>query len=119
MSTIKKTGNEIHVHVSVFLYKDADYPDGDMYIAYCPALDLTGYDTTEEGARESFQTVMEEYLEYTSAHGTLESDLKAHGWRKTNGKIVEPTYPFLYRTGRLENIIQANECKKYPVPVFV
>ena len=93
MSTIKRSGNNVSVEVSVFVYKDMDYPNGDMYIAYCPELDLVGYDTTNRKARKSFEFVLKDYLEYTIENGTLEEDLVEHGWKKyKNGKLVEPTF---------------------------
>ncbi|MBR1688477.1 MAG: hypothetical protein IJ710_08110 [Prevotella sp.] len=82
MGVIKKSGNHINLELSVFVYKDNDYPNGDMYIAYCPELDLAGYDTTNKKARKSFEFVLKDYLDYTTENGTLESDLLKHGWRK-------------------------------------
>lgn len=119
MSTIKKIGNDISVEVSVYVYKDNNYPNGVMYIAYCPELDLTGYDTTERGARKSFEFVMSDYLNDTIAKGTLEADLISHGWKKKNGRMIEPTYQSMYRNGKFSEIIKKREFKKYSVPVGV
>lgn len=80
MSTIRKIGKNISVEVSVFVYKDKDYPNGDMFIAYCPELDLSGYDTTNRKARKSFECVLRDYLDYAIENGTLEADLLGHGW---------------------------------------
>lgn len=79
------------MNVSVFVYKDLEYPNGDMYIAYCPELDLVGYDTTEGKAKKDFRVVLSEYLEYALQNGTLEADLISHGWRKKkDGSISGP-----------------------------
>lgn len=107
MSTIKRLGNNVSVEVSVFVYKDMEYPNGDMYIAYCPELDLVGYDTTNRKARKSFEYVLQDYLEYTIENGTLEEDLMEHGWRKfKNGKIAEPTYTEMLKRSQLKSVLR-------------
>ena len=120
MSTIKRSGNNVSVEVSVFVYKDTDYPNGDMYIAYCPELDLVGYDTTNRKARKSFEFVLKDYLDYTIENGTLEEDLIEHGWRKfKNGKIVEPTYNEMLKRSQLESVLRQSKVTKYSYPVLV
>lgn len=120
MSAIKRSGNNISVEVSLFVYKDLDYPNGDMYIAYCPELDLAGYDTTNKKARKSFELVLKDYLDYTTKNGTLESDLLKHGWRKfKNGKIVEPTYSEMLKRSQLKSVLSQKKLNKYSVPVLV
>ena len=120
MSTIKRSGNNISVEVSVFVYKDLNYPKGDMYIAYCPELDLAGYDTTNKKARDSFMFVLKDYLNYTTTKGTLESDLLKHGWKKLkSGKITEPTYAEMLKRSQLESVLSQKRVSKYSVPVLV
>ncbi len=119
MSNIKKTVNNVSMELSVFVYKDSTYANGQMYIAYCPALDLAGYDTTEKGAKRSFEVVVNDYIEDTLSKGTLEQDLLAHGWRKKNGKMAEPSYKSLFIGGKLTDIIKRKEYSKYSVPVGV
>lgn len=120
MSTIKRSGSNISVEVSLFVYKDLNYPNGDMYIAYCPELDLAGYDTTNKKARESFMFVLKDYLDYTAEKGTLESDLLKHGWkRQKNGKIVEPTYTEMLKRSQLKSVLNQKRLSKYSVPVHV
>ena len=41
-----KTKGTLEVSVSVYVFKEHD-----VYVAYCPSLDLSGYDRTEEDAR--------------------------------------------------------------------
>ena len=119
MGTIKKTGNVLSVEVSVFVYKDLDYPNGDMYIAYCPELDLVGYDTTNRKARKSFEFVLKDYLAYTTKEGTLEQDLIEHGWRKyKNGRLVEPSYSNMLKNTQLKSVLSLNRVTKYSIPVF-
>ena len=120
MGTIKKSGNLISLELSVFVYKDTSYPNGNMFIAYCPELDLTGYDTTNKKARKSFEYVLKDYLDYTIENGTLEADLLEHGWRKSkNGKINKPTYKELLRRSQLSTVLEQDKFSKYPYPLFV
>ena len=120
MGIIRRSGNNISVELSVFVYKDVDYPKGDMYIAYCPELDLVGYDTTNRKARKSFEYVLEDYLDYAIQNGTLEEDLIEHGWRKNkNGKLAEPTYHEMLKRSQLKSILSQTKFSKYSIPVSV
>ena len=76
MNKIEIHNDGIEVQLSVFVFKD-----NDIYHAYCPELDLVGYDYTDEGAKKSFEYVLDDYLDYTLKHGTLEEDLLKHGWK--------------------------------------
>lgn len=116
MNTIKIRGADVQAQLSVFVYQDNDYPGG-VYIAYCPELDLAGCDDTEEGARKSFEIVMNDYFEDTIAKGTLEKDLLVHGWRKKNGKMANPTYPALFRKGKLNDVFGRSEFKKFSIAI--
>jgi hypothetical protein len=119
MGTIKKSGNNISVEISVFVYKDLTYPNEDMYIAYCPELDLVGYDTTDSKAKKAFEVVLKSYLDYTTKEGTLEQDLIEHGWKKyKNGKLVEPSLDSMLKKTQLKAVLNQNSYIKYSVPIF-
>lgn len=119
MCIITKKGNDISLEVSVFVYKDPNYPNGDMYIAYCPELDLSGYDSTNRGARKSFQIVLKDYIAYTLEKGTLEEDLIEHGWKKLkDGRIVEPSYNVMLKRSQLKTVLRQHRFSKYSVPVL-
>src|SRR5438876_10654668 len=66
--------------------------DDNTHIIYCPALDLNGYGNDETEARQSFDTVLEEYLNYTINKKTLWADLRKLGWtiRKSKQKPATP-----------------------------
>lgn len=113
MKTIEINNTGIKVDVSVFLFKEDD-----VFHAYCPELDLVGYDYTEEGAKKSFEFVLKDYLDYTVENGTLEQDLLNHGWRKfKSGKVVEPTASSLLRRSQLKKVLGKREFSKYSIPV--
>ena len=119
MNTIQVKENSVNAELSVYLYKDDSYPNGDMYIAYCPELDLTGYDDTIEGAKCSFEVVLKDYIDYTIENNTLEEDLLAHGWTKKKGRISEPTYPSMLRKSQLGSVLRQKSFSKYSTPLCV
>ena len=113
MNTIVINNTGIKLNVSVFLFKEDD-----VFHAYCPELDLVGYDYTEDGAKKSFEFVLKDYLEYTVENGTLEEDLMNHGWRKSKtGKVTEPSASSLLRRSQLKKVLGKREFSKYSVPV--
>ena len=54
MNRISIKNNTIDVAVSGYVYLDKDHPDGDIYIAYCPSLNLVGYGHGENAAKKGF-----------------------------------------------------------------
>lgn len=76
MDKIKISYGQINSELAIFIFKE-----GTSYIAYSPALDLSGYGETEEEARSSFNIAISEYFKYGVTEGTLYKDLKEHGWR--------------------------------------
>lgn len=115
MNTIEINNTGIKVDISVFLFKEDD-----VFHAYCPELDLVGYDYTEDGAKKSFEFVLKDYLDYTVENGTLEQDLLNHGWRKSKtGKVSEPTASSMLRRSQLKKVLGKREFRKYSVPVLL
>lgn len=75
-NTIQINGSEIKVTASVFLFKE-----GNAFIAYCPSLDICGYDLTEDGAKQDLEYVIKEWLKEQTEKDTLRTDLEKHGWK--------------------------------------
>ena len=90
MNSIKVSDKSIQIKVSVFVYLDTEHPDGNMYIAYCPSLNLIGYGNGEDNAKKDFEWIMGDYLHDMIRQGTLEQDLKEHGWTVTKSVFNEP-----------------------------
>jgi hypothetical protein len=74
------------------------FNEDDAHIIYSPALDLAGYGTSEEEAKESFQVVLEEFIGHCLKNKTFLIELKRLGWHitalseeieKTNERIQE------------------------------
>ncbi len=115
MDKIKVSNEKINSELAIFLFKEED-----SYIAYSPALDLSGYGKTEEEARSSFNIVLKEYFDYCISEGTLYQDLKGHGWNIKNREVETPKVSVLIsRNQELSNILDQKDFKKYNEPIKV
>lgn len=115
--SINKKGSIVKGTLSLYIYKDTSYPKDNMWIAYCPELDLVGYDYGEEAAKKSFSVVLQEYLEYTIENNTLEEDLLKHGWKKKDGRMEEPSYNEMMKNDKLRSILPLPNYTKCSIPV--
>lgn len=87
----------IDVNLDVYIWNE----DG-VYFAYAPALDLTGYDTTEDKAKESFSKFLDDMLSYMHNKDTIFNELERLGWT-VNRKKKRVNAP------GLEELISDNE----------
>jgi hypothetical protein len=101
-----KTKGTLEVSVSVYVFKE-----NDVFVAYCPSLDLSGYDQTEEAARADFEFVLQEYVKYQMQHDTLDKDLTRHGWEVKQRKAKGPEIGTLLRRTQLRNVFKKPEYK--------
>ena len=78
---------DVVFEVSIFLWEE----DAVFYV-YSPALDLTGYGLTKKEARESFETVLHEFIVYTHNKETIFTELEKLGWavNKRKRRFVSP-----------------------------
>lgn len=95
VNSIVLKGNEVRVSVSVFLFKE-----GGAYIAYCPSLDLSGYDLTEDTARADFEYMLQSWLREQVENGTLRRDLALHGWKMESDVATEPSFGDILRSNQ-------------------
>ena len=115
---VNRNGN-ISVTLDVYVFMD-----GDSYIAYSPALDLSGYGDSEDAAKESFSIVMDEYISYGVSRRTLVKDLRAHGWKVKSlrqHKMSAPSFDMLLRSNdTFKDILENKEYRKVaePFPVI-
>jgi len=89
-----KHPNKIKINIVVILYKEGDY-----YIAYCPALELSSYGNTEKEAEEYFLDALKIFVEDTTKKGTLEKCLLKFGW------TLQQVPEMKYEPPRIENKI--------------
>ena len=115
MDKINVSNERINSELAIFLFKEDD-----NFIAYSPALDLSGYGETEEAARNSFNIVLKEYFDYAISEGTLYEDLKSHGWTFKKHEIETPKISMLIlKNDELSNILDKKDFKKYHEPIRV
>ena len=93
-----KTKGTLEISVSVYVFKEDD-----VFIAYCPSLDISGYNTTEEEARHDFEYALNEYVKFQMEHDTLNKDLERHG------KAKGPEIDTLLRRTQLRNVFKKPE----------
>ena len=75
-NSFEKEGDDtIKVILQVMLYKEGDY-----FVAYCPALELSSYGDNDKTAKHSFEDALTIFLEETMNRGTLEKELLSLGW---------------------------------------
>jgi hypothetical protein len=79
------------------------FREGEMYIAYCPSMDISAYGRSENDAKESFGEVLEAHITYCVQKKTLKEDLEAHGWKVVKGKKLK------VKTPSVEQMLSDNE----------
>jgi len=72
---IKKDNKFIEVQLGVLVFQKDE-----AYIAYCPALELSTYGDRIGDVKTAFDDLIKSYMEDSIKMGTLEKDLRAHGW---------------------------------------
>jgi hypothetical protein len=102
----------IEVQLNVYSFKEDE-----SYIAYCPALDLSSYGTTESNARMSFEEILSITLKYMINKNTLIEDLQKHGWNIKSlkqKKIKSPSIEQMIHGNKvLRDILDNKEYRKY------
>ncbi len=61
------------------------FKEDNIFIVYAPTLDLSGYGDNQEEANSSFDTSLDEFLDFTIKNNTLNTELKRLGWRNDLG----------------------------------
>ncbi len=111
MNTISFNKEGISISVSVYVFKE-----NDVFIAYCPSLDLSGYDTTESKARQDFEYMLSEYLRSQMEQNTLHEDLTRHGWKVGPRRGTEPRFDErLSGNAQMQKVVSMPEFSKINV----
>lgn len=73
--------------------------EGNEFIAYCPALDISTSGSSMEEAQKMFEELLDIFLEETLKMRTLEKVLNECGWKKIGkGGWHPPTREFISET---------------------
>lgn len=104
--------SQVNLVLGVYIFTEEE-----TYIAYCPALDISGYGKNEIEAKQSFGEVVRQYLEYCIHEHTLTEDLQKHGWKVESikqHKLISPdTVSMMKRNPDFKNLIENKEYSKY------
>ena len=79
--------DEFRFNVDIYVFRE-----GENYISYCPSLDICSSGKDYVDAVKNFYEAFELYAAYWTEHGTLEADLKAHGWH-VDAHTAQPPRP--------------------------
>jgi len=83
----KIRGAKDSITVSVPLIK---YKRGDIYICYCPVLDLMTYSEDEKKLEGYIDETIRFFIERSIETNTLNIKLKKLGWKLSKGEISSP-----------------------------
>jgi len=105
------------VKIKLLLFHFED--ENKVNFIYSPHLDLTGYGNNIEEAKESFEIVFEDFIDYTLQKNTLSKVLSGLGWilngsAKRPKKIVAPSITSVIKDNKYISEI----FDKYPVNTF-
>lgn len=112
---IKIGKNKVQASLEVFFFEE----DGLTY-ALAPSLNLLGCGHTIEEAKESFEIVFEDYLEFGISRKTLEVDLREHGWEKLSPVqySTPDAWVIISKNPQLQEIVAGNYTKE-SIPISV
>lgn len=98
---------KISVQIGLMMYEEEG-----VKVVYSPALDIYGYGSTEEEAKNSFHETIQEYIRYTTVKSTLFKELKKLGWKmKPNVGFQSPSVEDL--AARNQQVKSLLETKHY------
>lgn len=108
---IKTMSNKMMINVPVSLRKEGDY-----WVAYCSALELSSYAETKELAKKRFEEEVTIFIEETTKRGTLEKLLLQLGWRLVKKPV--PAYdPPRFNLSSLREKILNPFTEKIAIPI--
>ncbi len=80
--------------------------EGDSFIAYSPALDLSTVGETYDEAKVRFEEVVQIFFEEITQKGTVHEALTELGWRKQKNEYIPP-------------MVVGSQTENFSVPRFV
>jgi predicted RNase H-like HicB family nuclease len=77
--------NNLNYTLPVSIFKE-----GDSFVAYTPALDLSTMGETFDKVQENFKEAVEIFFEEVMERGTLDEVLTGYGWTKVGTQFEPP-----------------------------
>lgn len=102
-NTIEIDNERFRFNVDVYIFREADH-----LTAYCPSLDLATTGTDFQDAVKNFYECMQLHVETCMEMGTFEEDLKEHGWKVSEKRLVPPSFRTQLRRPQLSELMQSN-----------
>lgn len=84
------------------------FMEGEVYISYCPSLDISTSGRTFNEAVSNFLECFQLHIEWCVEHKTLLEDLKSHGWRVRKSEIEPPSFSSLLRKTDIKHLISGS-----------
>lgn len=114
-NTIGIDNNRFRFNVDVYIFREEEH-----MTAYCPSLDLATTGTDFQDAVKNFYECLQLHVECCMEMGTFEEDLKEHGWKVSDKKIVPPSFRTQLRNRQLSRLLQSNtNYERFSAPVRI
>ncbi|MBK7009468.1 MAG: hypothetical protein IPN73_15350 [Saprospiraceae bacterium] len=104
---------EINVNVDVLLFKEEE-----IWVSYCPALNLSSYGDDEEDAKQAFGEVLSIFIEETTKKRTLDKELLKLGWQLQQQPTLIFDQPKMVVDKKLINKKIETYKEQFAVPVY-
>ena len=102
-NTIEIDNDMFRFNVDVYIFKEEDH-----LTAYCPSLDLATTGTDFQDALKNFYECLQLHVECCMEMGTFEEDLKEHGWRVSQKRLVPPSFLTQLKRPQLSELMRSN-----------
>jgi predicted RNase H-like HicB family nuclease len=80
-----------------FVFDTHIFREGETYVAYVPALDVSSCGATDEEARRNIRDAVRGFLATSADLGTLEEILEEAGYRREGDRWIPPEFVSLDR----------------------
>ena len=102
-NTIEIDNDTFRFNVDVYIFKEENH-----LTAYCPSLDLATTGTDFQDALKNFYECLQLHVECCMEMGTFEEDLKEHGWRVSQKRLVPPSFLTQLKRPQLSELMRSN-----------
>ena len=102
-NTIEIGNDKFHFDVDVYIFRENDH-----LTAYCPSLDLATTGKDFQDVVKNFYECLQLHVECCLEMGTFEEDLKEHGWKVSEKKVVPPSFRTQLKQPQLSELMRSN-----------
>lgn len=107
--------NEYHFQLAFYVF-----PENELYISYCPSLDISTSGVDFNEAVSNFCERFRLYIDWCVEHGTLYDDLTTHGWKVKEKRIIPPSFSSLIKKPEIRGLLAGNRTyEKVVIPARV